>query len=77
MKRIAFTRWNVVAGLSKHIMIINNVIGACGKVTPTKQSLNRFNKFIPVYVTENMVGHKLGEFAPTRTFRGHAGNKKK
>ncbi|HYG41107.1 MAG TPA: 30S ribosomal protein S19 [Cytophagales bacterium] len=34
------------------------------------------NKFIPVYVTENMVGHKLGEFAPTRNFRGHAGNKK-
>ena len=33
------------------------------------------NKFIPVYVTENMVGHKLGEFAPTRTFRGHAGKK--
>lgn len=35
------------------------------------------NKFIPVYVTENMVGHKLGEFALTRSFRGHAGNKKK
>ena len=34
------------------------------------------NKFIPVYITENMVGHKLGEFAPTRTFRGHvAGGK--
>jgi small subunit ribosomal protein S19 len=33
------------------------------------------NKFIPVYVTENMVGHKLGEFSPTRTFRGHSGNK--
>jgi small subunit ribosomal protein S19 len=31
------------------------------------------NKFIPVYVTENMVGHKLGEFAPTRIFRGHGG----
>ena len=31
------------------------------------------NKFIPVYVTENMVGHKLGEFAPTRTLRGHGG----
>jgi len=30
------------------------------------------SKFIPVYVTENMVGHKLGEFSPTRTFRGHA-----
>jgi len=35
------------------------------------------NKFIPVYVTENMVGHKLGEFSPTRIFRGHAGNKGK
>ncbi|MDP9349601.1 MAG: 30S ribosomal protein S19 [Gemmatimonadota bacterium] len=31
------------------------------------------NKFIPVYLTENMVGHKLGEFAPTRMFRGHGG----
>lgn len=35
------------------------------------------NKFVPVYVTENMVGHKLGEFSPTRTFRGHSGNKDK
>jgi small subunit ribosomal protein S19 len=34
------------------------------------------NKFIPVYVTENMVGHKFGEFAPTRTFRGHAKGRK-
>ncbi len=33
-------------------------------------------KFISVFVTENMVGHKLGEFAPTRTFKGHAGSKK-
>jgi small subunit ribosomal protein S19 len=33
------------------------------------------NKFIPVYVTENMVGHKLGEFAPTRLFRGHSGTR--
>ncbi|MBN1879921.1 30S ribosomal protein S19 [bacterium] len=31
-------------------------------------------KFVPVYVTENMVGHRLGEFSPTRTFRGHAGS---
>lgn len=35
------------------------------------------NKFIPVYITENMVGHKLGEFSPTRVFRGHSGNKDK
>ena len=34
------------------------------------------NKFIPVYVTENMVGHKLGEFALTRTFKGHSADKK-
>jgi len=40
-------------------------------------AIHNGNKFIPVYVTENMVGHKVGEFAPTRTFRGHAGNKKK
>ncbi|HEX73405.1 MAG TPA: 30S ribosomal protein S19 [Candidatus Hydrogenedentes bacterium] len=32
--------------------------------------------FVPVFITENMVGHKLGEFAPTRTFRGHPGGKK-
>ena len=35
------------------------------------------NKFIPVYVTENMVGHKMGEFAPTRNFRGHIAKKDK
>lgn len=34
------------------------------------------HKFIPVFITENMVGHKLGEFAPTRTFRGHIGGGK-
>jgi small subunit ribosomal protein S19 len=39
-------------------------------------ALHNGNKFIPVYVTENMVGHKLGEFAPTRIFRGHGGKKK-
>jgi small subunit ribosomal protein S19 len=34
-------------------------------------------KFIPVFITENMVGHKLGEFSPTRTFHGHAGDRKR
>ncbi|HEX9750401.1 MAG TPA: 30S ribosomal protein S19 [candidate division Zixibacteria bacterium] len=38
-------------------------------------AIHNGNKFIPVYVTENMVGHKLGEFAPTRTFRGHSEKK--
>ena len=36
-------------------------------------AIHNGNKFIPVYVTENMVGHKLGEFSPTRLFRGHGG----
>ena len=40
-------------------------------------SVHTGNKFIPVYVTENMVGHKLGEFAPTRNFRGHVFKKGK
>lgn len=34
------------------------------------------NKFLPVYITENMVGHKLGEFAPSRVYRGHSGHRK-
>jgi len=38
-------------------------------------AIHNGNKFIPVYITENMVGHKLGEFAPTRTYRGHSGQK--
>lgn len=42
------------------------------------QTLSVYNgkKHVPVYVSENMVGHKLGEFAPTRTYRGHSGNRK-
>ena len=42
-------------------------------------TINVYNgkKFIPVYVTENLLGHKLGEFSPTRTFRGHSGSEKK
>jgi len=39
-------------------------------------AVHNSRKFVPVFVTENMVGHKLGEFAPTRTFHGHAGDKK-
>lgn len=39
-------------------------------------SVHNGNKFIPVFITENMVGHKLGEFAPTRVFYGHSGDKK-
>jgi small subunit ribosomal protein S19 len=38
-------------------------------------AIHNGNKFIPVFITENMVGHKLGEFVPTRTYRGHPGKK--
>jgi small subunit ribosomal protein S19 len=40
-------------------------------------AIHNGKNFVPVYVTENMVGHKMGEFAPTRTFRGHSGDRKK
>jgi small subunit ribosomal protein S19 len=40
-------------------------------------SVHNGHKFVPVYVSENMVGHKLGEFSPTRTYRGHKDKKKK
>ena len=40
-------------------------------------AIHNGNKFVPVFITENMVGHKLGEFSPTRSFRGHAGAKNK
>lgn len=61
---------NVIKTWSRSSTIMPEMVGLTFAV-------HNGNKFIPVYVTENMVGHKLGEFAPTRTFRGHAGNKKK
>ncbi|NDC88429.1 MAG: 30S ribosomal protein S19 [Bacteroidetes bacterium] len=60
----------VVKTWSRASMIAPEFIGHTFAVHNGKQ-------FIPVYVTENMVGHRLGEFAPTRSFRGHAGDKKK
>jgi small subunit ribosomal protein S19 len=59
----------VIKTWSRRSMIIPDMIGLTFAV-------HNGRKFIPVYVTENMVGHKLGEFSPTRTFYGHAGDKK-
>lgn len=59
----------VVKTWSRSSMITPQFVGHTFAVHNGKQ-------FIPVYVTENMVGHKLGEFSPTRNFRGHAGTKK-
>ncbi|HNQ59219.1 MAG TPA: 30S ribosomal protein S19 [Bacteroidales bacterium] len=61
---------NVIKTWSRSSMISPDFVGQTIAV-------HNGNKFIPVYITENMVGHKLGEFAPTRTFRGHAGSKAK
>ena len=60
----------VIKTWSRASMISPDFVGQTIAVHNGKQ-------FIPVFVTENMVGHKLGEFAPTRTFRGHAGAKNK
>jgi small subunit ribosomal protein S19 len=62
-KRRAIKTW------SRRSVVIPDFVGA-------NIMVHNGNKFIPVYVTENMVGHKLGEFAPTRTFRGHAADRK-
>ena len=60
---------NVIKTWSRASTIIPDFVGLTVAV-------HNGNKFIPVFVTENMVGHKFGEFAPTRNFRGHAGNRK-
>jgi small subunit ribosomal protein S19 len=61
-------RKKVIKTWSRASMITPDFVGHTFAVHNGKQ-------FIPVYVTENMVGHRLGEFSPTRTFRGHAGSK--
>ncbi|MCS7188531.1 MAG: 30S ribosomal protein S19 [Bacteroidia bacterium] len=58
----------VIKTWSRASMITPDFVGHTIAVHNGKQ-------FIPIYITENMVGHKLGEFAPTRTFRGHPGQK--
>ena len=59
---------NVIKTWSRASMITPDFVGLTIAV-------HNWNKFIPVYVTENMVGHKLGEFSPTRIFRSHSGDK--
>lgn len=61
---------SVIKTWSRSSMITPDFVGQTIAVYNGKQ-------FVPVYVTENMVGHKLGEFSPTRSFRGHAGAKNK
>jgi len=59
----------IIKTWSRRSMITPDMIGITFAV-------HNGNKFIPVYCTENMVGHKLGEFSPTRVFHGHAGDRK-
>ena len=60
---------SVIKTWSRSSMITPDFVGKTIAVHNGRQ-------FVPVYVTENMVGHKLGEFSPTRTFRSHSGNRK-
>lgn len=62
------TKKSVVKTWSRSSMIVPEMVNHTFAV-------HNGNKFIPVYVTENMVGHKLGEFSPTRQFRGHSSKK--
>ena len=64
------TKKSVIKTWSRASMITPDFVGQTIAVHNGRQ-------FVPVYVTENMVGHKLGEFSPTRSFRGHAGAKNK
>lgn len=66
----ASTRKSVIKTWSRASMIAPNMVGLTIAVHNGKA-------FVPVFVTENMVGHKLGEFSPTRNYKGHAGNRKK
>jgi len=59
----------VIKTWSRRSMIVPDMVGLTFAV-------HNGRKFVPVFVTENMVGHKLGEFAPTRTFKGHSGDRK-
>ena len=61
---------SVIKTWSRSSMIIPDMVGETIAVHNGKT-------FVPVFVTENMVGHKLGEFSPTRNLRGHSGNRKK
>ena len=66
---VAQAKKNVIKTWSRRSTIFPEAVGLTFAV-------HNGRKFVPVFVTENMVGHKLGEFAPTRTFHGHAGDKK-
>ena len=59
----------IIKTWSRRSMIVPDMIGLTFAVYNGK-------KFVPVYITEYMLGHKLGEFSPTRSFRGHSGGKK-
>ena len=68
-KAQASQKKSVVKTWSRSSMVIPGMVGMTIAV-------HNGRTFVPVYVTENMVGHKLGEFSPTRTYKGHSGNRK-
>ena len=69
IKNVEENKKSVIKTWSRASLITPDFVGQTIAVYNGRQ-------FVPVYITENMVGHKLGEFSPTRSFRGHAGGKK-
>lgn len=69
VKNIETKKNEVIKTWSRSSMIIPDFVGQTIAV-------HNGRAFVPIYITENMVGHKLGEFSPTRTFRGHGADKK-
>ncbi|WP_185865828.1 30S ribosomal protein S19 [Blattabacterium cuenoti] len=70
LKNLKLEKKTIIKTWSRPSTILPDFVGQTFAVHNGKQ-------FVNVYVTENMIGHKLGEFAPTRTFRGHSGSKNK
>ena len=63
------TKKGVIKTWARNSVIVTDFVGH-------PFAVHNCNKFIPIFITENMVGHKLGEFSPTRTFRMHSGDRK-
>ncbi|MDK2818420.1 MAG: 30S ribosomal protein S19 [Spirochaetota bacterium] len=75
-KKVSAVQDTIASGNSKPIKTWSRRSTVLPEMIGLTFQVHNGKMFIPVYVNENMVGHKLGEFSPTRVFRGHAGSKK-
>ncbi|MGL4677107.1 MAG: 30S ribosomal protein S19 [Brevinema sp.] len=75
-KKVAAVQDTIASGNSKPIKTWSRRSTVLPEMIGLTFQVHNGKMFVPVYINENMVGHKLGEFSPTRVFRGHAGSKK-